>query len=244
MQTLPGHVVQPRGIVRLAELTHVDFSSASQCCLVVQLPPLRVLLLMNHAADAQPRLRRRNAFASVQSMPLARRRPAMQVMPHIASMGIYVVKASVMKELLISKYPTANDFGSEIIPGAVAEGKKVQAYLFEGYWEDIGTIGAFFRSQLALLEDRPQFSFYDTHAPVFSMSRFLPPSRVNVRPTPRTAARRIAWQLHRKWQDASGPCCSAGVCSATRRTARPCCKDMACPVCTIATASKKIYDEI
>ena len=102
-------------------------------------------------------------------------------MPHIASMGIYVVKASVMRELLIDKYPTANDFGSEIIPGAVKEGKKVQAYLFEGYWEDIGTIGAFFSSQLALLSDKPQFSFYDTHAPIFSMSRFLPPSRVNVR---------------------------------------------------------------
>jgi hypothetical protein len=48
-------------------------------------------------------------------------------MPHIASMGIYVVKASVMKELLLGTYPTANDFGSEIIPGAVAEGKRVQA---------------------------------------------------------------------------------------------------------------------
>ena len=50
-------------------------------------------------------------------------------MPHIASMGIYVVKASVMKELLLGTYPTANDFGSEIIPGAVAEGKRVQACL-------------------------------------------------------------------------------------------------------------------
>ena len=48
-------------------------------------------------------------------------------MPHIASMGIYVVKASVMKELLLGTYPTANDFGSEIIPGAVKEGKRVQA---------------------------------------------------------------------------------------------------------------------
>lgn len=103
-------------------------------------------------------------------------------MPHIASMGIYVVKASVMRELLMDAYATANDFGSEIIPGAVAMGKRVQAYLFEGYWEDIGTIGAFYSSQLALLQDDAQFSFYDMKAPVFSMSRFLPPSRINVRP--------------------------------------------------------------
>lgn len=103
-------------------------------------------------------------------------------MPHIASMGIYVVKASVMKELLLDVYPSANDFGSEIIPGAVKEGKHVQAYLFEGYWEDIGTIGAFYSSQLALLQQDAEFSFYDTQAPIFSMSRFLPPSRVNVRP--------------------------------------------------------------
>ena len=102
-------------------------------------------------------------------------------MPHIASMGIYVVKASVMRELLLDAYATANDFGSEIIPGAVAMGKRVQAYLFEGYWEDIGTIGAFYSSQLALLQDDAQFSFYDMKAPVFSMSRFLPPSRINVR---------------------------------------------------------------
>lgn len=47
-------------------------------------------------------------------------------MPHIASMGIYVVKADIMRELLIDKFATANDFGSEIIPGAVTDGKKVQ----------------------------------------------------------------------------------------------------------------------
>jgi glucose-1-phosphate adenylyltransferase len=105
---------------------------------------------------------------------------AVQVNPHIASMGIYVIKASVMKELLLKAYVDANDFGSEIIPGAVAMGKRVQAYLFEGYWEDIGTIGAFYSSQLALLQENAPFSFYDTQAPVFSMSRYLPPSRINV----------------------------------------------------------------
>jgi ADP-glucose pyrophosphorylase len=105
----------------------------------------------------------------------------MQVMPHIASMGIYVVKASAMKKLLQELYPEANDFGSEVIPGAVGQGMRVQAYLYDGYWEDIGTIGAFYESQLALVKDQPSFSFYDKNAPIYTMSRFLPPSKFSVR---------------------------------------------------------------
>jgi ADP-glucose pyrophosphorylase len=104
----------------------------------------------------------------------------MQVMPHIASMGIYVVKADVMRKLLMTAYPSANDFGSEIIPGAVDLGMRVQAYLYEGYWEDIGTIGAFYQSNLDLVKEKPNFSFYDKDAPIYTMSRFLPPSRFNV----------------------------------------------------------------
>lgn len=101
-------------------------------------------------------------------------------MPHIASMGIYVVKADAMRKLLMDAYPNANDFGSEVIPGAVSQGMRVQAYLYEGYWEDIGTIGAFYNSQLALLNGTPPFSFYDKSAPIYTMSRFLPPSKFSV----------------------------------------------------------------
>jgi glucose-1-phosphate adenylyltransferase len=52
----------------------------------------------------------------------------MQVMPHIASMGIYVVKAAAMRKLLSEAYPHANDFGSEVIPGAVELGMRVQVH--------------------------------------------------------------------------------------------------------------------
>lgn len=96
-------------------------------------------------------------------------------------MGIYVVKAEAMRKLLMEAYPSANDFGSEVIPGAVSQGMRVQAYLYEGYWEDIGTIGAFYNSQLALLNSTPPFSFYDKSAPIYTMSRFLPPSKFSVR---------------------------------------------------------------
>ena len=71
--------------------------------------------------------------------------------PYIASMGIYVFKKETMLELLRGD-ATMNDFGGEIIPQA-AQHKRVQAYLFDGYWEDIGTIESFFEANLALTEN-------------------------------------------------------------------------------------------
>ncbi|KAK9818435.1 hypothetical protein WJX72_012537 [[Myrmecia] bisecta] len=100
-------------------------------------------------------------------------------MPYIASMGIYVCKASAMRELLRKHFPKANDFGSEVIPGAKDMGMHVQAYLYDGYWEDIGTIEAFYEANLSLTDNpAPKFSFYDRDAPIYTMSRFLPPSKV------------------------------------------------------------------
>jgi len=99
-------------------------------------------------------------------------------MPYLASMGIYVMKGELLKKLLESN-SAANDFGSEVIPAAKDEGYKIQAYLFDGYWEDIGTIEAFYNANLALTDpEAPKFSFYDREAPIYTMSRFLPPSKV------------------------------------------------------------------
>lgn len=66
-----------------------------------------------------------------------------------------------MEKLLLEDFPLANDFGSEVIPGAKDLGMHIQAYLFDGYWEDIGTIKAFYEANLNLCEDTPNFSFYD-----------------------------------------------------------------------------------
>ncbi|KAI8477083.1 MAG: ADP-glucose pyrophosphorylase small subunit [Monoraphidium minutum] len=99
--------------------------------------------------------------------------------PYIASMGIYVIKASALKEMLEVGMPEANDFGNEIIPGANKMGFKIQAHAFQGYWEDIGTIEAFYNANLALAKPgKTDFSFYDKNAPIYTMSRFLPPSKV------------------------------------------------------------------
>jgi glucose-1-phosphate adenylyltransferase len=99
-------------------------------------------------------------------------------MPYIASMGIYVFTAKAMNQLLMKDFPEGNDFGGEIIPMAAQKGMQVQAYLFEGYWEDIGTVDAFFHANLECNDPNPKFSFYDRTAPIYTQSRFLPPSKI------------------------------------------------------------------
>ncbi|MGD1953630.1 MAG: glucose-1-phosphate adenylyltransferase [Leptolyngbyaceae cyanobacterium] len=97
--------------------------------------------------------------------------------PFIASMGIYVFKKQTLVDLL-RRSPEQTDFGKEIIPGA-ARDYNIQAYLFDGYWEDIGTIEAFFHSNLALTKQpHPPFSFYEEDAPIYTRARYLPPSKV------------------------------------------------------------------
>lgn len=97
--------------------------------------------------------------------------------PYIASMGVYVFRTETLLELLRWKCSSCNDFGSEIIPSAVSD-HNVQAYLFNDYWEDIGTIKSFFDANLALTEQPPKFEFYDPKTPFFTSPRFLPPTKV------------------------------------------------------------------
>jgi glucose-1-phosphate adenylyltransferase len=97
--------------------------------------------------------------------------------PYIASMGIYVFKKEVLGTLLRAN-PKQTDFGKEIIPGA-AQDYNVQAYLFKGYWEDIGTMESFYEANLALTQQpQPPFSFYDEKAPIYTRARYLPPSKM------------------------------------------------------------------
>nr|AAK27685.1 ADP-glucose pyrophosphorylase large subunit [Brassica rapa subsp. pekinensis] len=98
--------------------------------------------------------------------------------PYIASMGVYVFKKEILLNLLRWRFPTANDFGSEIIPFSAKE-FYVNAYLFNDYWEDIGTIRSFFDANLALTEHPPAFSFYDAAKPIYTSRRNLPPSKID-----------------------------------------------------------------
>jgi glucose-1-phosphate adenylyltransferase len=97
--------------------------------------------------------------------------------PYIASMGIYVFKKQVLIDLLKASLDQT-DFGKEIIPGAAGK-YNLQAFLFDGYWEDIGTIESFYDANLALTQQPlPPFSFYDESAPIYTRSRYLPPTKM------------------------------------------------------------------
>jgi glucose-1-phosphate adenylyltransferase len=98
--------------------------------------------------------------------------------PYLASMGIYVFSRDTLFDLL-AKNPTATDFGKELIPEALKRGDHLQSFLFDDYWEDIGTIGAFYEANLALTDQpNPAFSFYDEQFPIYTRPRYLPPSKM------------------------------------------------------------------
>lgn len=92
-----------------------------------------------------------------------------------ASMGIYLFNRQVLIDCLNN---THNDFGKHIIPAAIKD-RRVHAYNFQGYWEDIGTIRSFFQANLDLCRMVPQFDFFDSVAPIFSHTRALPATKIN-----------------------------------------------------------------
>jgi glucose-1-phosphate adenylyltransferase len=96
--------------------------------------------------------------------------------PFIASMGIYIFKKEVLRELLDS-HTDAVDFGKEFIPLALKD-YNVQAFLFTGYWEDIGTISAFYNANIEMTRHLPAFNFFDAEAPIFTRPRHLPGSKI------------------------------------------------------------------
>ncbi len=96
--------------------------------------------------------------------------------PFLASMGIYVFNYAKLVELLETDTKWV-DFGREIIPAAI-EKYTVQAHLFKDYWEDIGTIRAFYEANLDLAAPLPKFNFFDASAPIYTRSRYLPPSKL------------------------------------------------------------------
>lgn len=93
----------------------------------------------------------------------------------LASMGIYVFSRSVLRESLSNNM---KDFGKEVIPALLGQAR-LFSYIFEGYWEDIGTVRAFFEANLALAQPLPPFNFFDRNAPIYTHPRYLPASKIN-----------------------------------------------------------------
>ncbi len=93
----------------------------------------------------------------------------------LASMGIYVFSREVLRQALENNM---KDFGKEVIPALLGKAK-LFSYIFEGYWEDIGTVRAFFEANLALAQPLPPFNFFDRNAPIYTHPRYLPASKIN-----------------------------------------------------------------
>ncbi|MCA9176546.1 MAG: glucose-1-phosphate adenylyltransferase [Planctomycetales bacterium] len=94
----------------------------------------------------------------------------------LASMGIYIFNQSTLIDVL--EKTQYRDFGKEIFPASI-RARKVVAHLFDDYWEDIGTIRAFYEANLSLAQSTPPFEFVSSQAPVFTRPRFLPPTRID-----------------------------------------------------------------
>ncbi|MDQ5977475.1 MAG: glucose-phosphate adenylyltransferase [Verrucomicrobiota bacterium] len=93
----------------------------------------------------------------------------------LASMGIYVFSRKVLQQALANDM---KDFGKEVIPALLGKAK-LFSHIFEGYWEDIGTVRAFFEANLALTHPLPPFNFFDRSAPIYTHARYLPASKIN-----------------------------------------------------------------
>lgn len=94
---------------------------------------------------------------------------------YLASMGIYIFNRDILLQLLDNDKP---DFGKNIIPEAI-QSHRVVSYIYQGYWEDIGTIRSYFEANLNCTTELPAFDFFDMQAPIFTRPRFLPGSKIN-----------------------------------------------------------------
>jgi glucose-1-phosphate adenylyltransferase len=94
---------------------------------------------------------------------------------YLASMGIYVFSRDALAKALAGKHV---DFGKHIIPNLIKKCDSTFAYVYQGYWEDIGTIKAFFDANLDLASELPKFNFFDTQSPIYTHARYLPASKI------------------------------------------------------------------
>lgn len=95
--------------------------------------------------------------------------------PYMASMGIYVFNSHVLFEMLEEE---GFDFGRDLIPAAIDK-RRVCGYVFDGFWEDIGTIRRFYEVNLRMAKPNAPFDFYDASAPIYTHARFLPGSELH-----------------------------------------------------------------
>jgi len=96
--------------------------------------------------------------------------------PFIASMGVYVFSRDVLLEAI--EQENATDFGRQIIPAALGR-YKVNAFLFRGFWADVGTVASFYDANIMLTQPKSPFKFYDPRSPIYTHALFLPGARLS-----------------------------------------------------------------
>lgn len=97
---------------------------------------------------------------------------------NLASMGIYIFKWATLRKALLEDHEDANsshDFGNDLIPKLLGEGKRLSVYRFSGYWRDVGTVQSYYDSQMDLMDDRENFDVFNGDMKVFSNSNLYPP---------------------------------------------------------------------
>ncbi|AFS77671.1 glucose-1-phosphate adenylyltransferase GlgC [Gottschalkia acidurici 9a] len=102
---------------------------------------------------------------------------------NLASMGIYIFNWDVLRQYLIEDENNSNsshDFGKDIIPKMVSDGKEIYAYRFKGYWKDVGTIESFWEANMDLLSEMPELSLYESNWKIYSENTNYPPSHIAV----------------------------------------------------------------
>ncbi len=93
---------------------------------------------------------------------------------YLASMGIYIFSRRALGEAMSNEKNI--DFGRHVIPAMLSR-LRVQSYVYDGYWEDVGTIKSYYEANLALTAPVPPFTFYDPRRPIFTVPRFLAPTK-------------------------------------------------------------------
>jgi glucose-1-phosphate adenylyltransferase len=94
---------------------------------------------------------------------------------YLASMGIYAFSAGALTDVLSGP---GSDFGKNILPGMLGK-YDMRGYVFDGFWEDIGTVRSFFETNLMLTDVIPEFDFFDAENPIYTRARYLPACKVN-----------------------------------------------------------------
>ena len=112
-----------------------------------------------------------------------------------ASMGIYIFNRELLESCMEGDSP---DFGKDIIPETIEE-KKVYSYVFNGYWEDIGTIKSFYEANLSLTKTVPSYNFFDAENPIYTPRPF--PSRQQGQQCGDRSGAALRWLHHQQCRD-------------------------------------------